>query len=583
MLLFRAPAAYLGFPLLMITASMAGCVAGAVDRVNGSLGSAGSSGSAAGSGSGASAGAVPFVKLPDGTSSETLLAARIRRLTVAEYEASLRDIVGDVGKGVTAPFGPDALQGAGFTVNAAQIVDPVLIKQLSGVADAMAANVKTRLTELAPCADPVAGAEACAKTFIQTFASRAYRRPLDADEAAQLLIAYHVAADGAAYADGIEQVARAVLQAASFLYQTEIGDGGGAAVVTLSPYELANTLSYLVNEKPASAALVADAVAGKLDTPEGRAAATTQLASNATAPTRLIRVVGEWLGTSRIADTAKDTTVYQAFANVQPQFVAENSDFLNYLLTSGKGNVQALLGSTETYGDQNLAAFYKSTVTNPDASQKGVIQVPDRVGILNRGAFLSVFAHASEPAPVLRGVAVMRRVLCTDPGDPTKLKLTVPAPVVDPKQTIRQRFEVHASNAQCAGCHTQIDAYGFAFEHYDGMGAFQATEKVTNPPNGQLPAADSSTAITFGTQFDGSYADSNALATAIAIAPSVRVCFARQFYRAFAGTSDAADSASEERFVTYWQNDSAASATGDILGTVKDFAANPAFALRRAQ
>jgi hypothetical protein len=563
--------------LLVVASGIAGCVDGKTERLKASSGSAGSVGASGGAGSGAggAAGAVPFVKLPDGTTSDTLLAARIRRLTVAEYEASLRDIVGDVAKGVTAPFGPDALQGAGFTVNAAQIVDPVLIKQLSDVADSMAANVKTRLTELAPCADPLAGAEVCAQTFIQTFASRAYRRPLEADEAAQLLIAYHVAADGAAYADGIEQVARAVLQAASFLYQTEIGSGSSKPVVTLSPYELANTLSYLVNERPASAALVADAVAGKLDTPEGRAAAALPLVSNADGLKRLNRVVGEWLGTSRVQDTAKDTTVYGAFSNVQPNFVAENSDFLSYLLNNGQGSVKALLGSTQTYGSQGLADFYKSTVTNADAAGKGVIAVPDRVGILNRGAFLSVFAHASEPAPVLRGVAVMRRVLCIDPGDPTKQKITVSAPPVDPTKTIRQRFEAHASNAVCAGCHAAIDSFGFSFEHYDGMGNLAAEA------NGQ--PADSATTIALGTPFDGNFADSNALATAISNSATARVCFARQFYRAFAATSDPVDSATEDRFVTYWQNDSAASAAGDIVGTVKDFIANPAFSLRRPQ
>lgn len=506
-----------------------------------------------------------------------LLPARIRRLTVAEYESSLRDLVGDVAQGITASFAPDALQGGGFTVNAAQIVDPVLIKQLAGAADTIAANVKMRLNELAPCADSATQGEACAKTFIQNFAGRAYRRPLDADDVTHLLAVYHVAADATGYADGIEQLTRAMLQSASFLYQTEIGDGSAGSSLKLTPYELANTLSYLVAEKPASPALLADARAGKLDTPEGRAAAAADLALGPDGLRRLSRVVGEWLGTSRIAGIAKDSTVYAKFADIKPKFVAENADFLSYLLSNGRGNVKELLGSTETYGDAELATFYKSSVTNPDATGKGVIKVADRVGVLNRGAFLSVFAHASEPAPVLRGVALMRRVLCTDTGDPTKRMITVPAPVVDPAKTIRQRFEAHSSDPGCAVCHKRIDAYGFAFEHFDGAGAF-----IDQEPIASKPAVDSSSVIDFGMGFDGSYADSNALMAAIAKDESVRTCFARQLYRASAGTSDPAESASEDRFVAYWQKDSAA-ASGDIVGTLKDFVSNPAFALRRPQ
>ena len=140
-----------------------------------------------------------------GDISSPLLPARIRRLTKAEYENSARAVVGN-SEPVAADFAPDARQG-GYTVNDAQRVDSVLVKQISTAASKLAAQVRSKLDTLAPCANPTAGGEACAKTFIQSFASRAYRRPLGDDEVGKLLELFHVGADGATYADGIELVA----------------------------------------------------------------------------------------------------------------------------------------------------------------------------------------------------------------------------------------------------------------------------------------------------------------------------------------------------------------------------------------
>ena len=57
-----------------------------------------------------------------------------------------------------------------------------------------------------------------------------------------------------------------------------------------------------------------------------------------------------------------------------------------------------------------------------------------------------------------------------------------------------------------------------AFEGFDGMGKARTTEN-------NLPV-DSTTTIAAGTDFDGDYADSNALATAMASSATVRTCVA---------------------------------------------------------
>ena len=160
--------------------------------------------------------------------------------------------------------------------------------------------------------------------------------------------------------------------------------------------------------------------------------------------------------------------------------------------------------------------------------------------MLNQGAFLSVYAHASETAP---GPARRRASCGGSPAcrckSPTELNIMVTPPLPDPTKTTRQRFDIHATDPLCRSCHTSIDAFGFAFEGFDGMG--QARTHRQRAAGRQRrpwcrPVSD----------FDGSYADSNALATALAGSADVRTCVARQLFRASAGRSDDSAAGAED-------------------------------------
>jgi hypothetical protein len=528
------------------------------------------------------------VDLPPGTEAKALLPARIRRLADAEYQASVSALVPGAAAGISDDFVPDSRQ-SGFTLNEAQRVDPVFAGQLAAAATKLAADVRAHVTERAPCQNPAAEADSCADKFIRQFGEDAYRRPLDEAEVAQLMTVFHAALDGGTYDEGIELVVRAMLQSAAFLYLTEIGATPGGATVKLTAYELASSVSFLVQGRPPSKALIRKAVEGKLDTEQGRLDIASdpevglfgadQTAFNA--QTRAVKVFKEWLGTDRISETAKDSNIYADFAGVKGALEQETSQFLANAVTSGAvggGSLTELLGGTWSMVNAPLAKVYG--VTAPGASETAFVRVdlPNRRGVLNQGAFLSVFAHAHETAPVLRGVAVMRRVACLGVGSPVGLSMAVVPPLPDPSKTTRQRFAAHATT-ECAKCHKDIDSFGFAFEGFDGMGKARAMD------NGV--AVDSSVVIA-GTDFDGSYADSNALATALSTSGQVRQCFARHIYRALAATSAPELAESEDDFVEYWETglpkDGAGKATdANLVGTITAFLTNPSFAFRRAQ
>lgn len=488
-----------------------------------------------------------------GAPASASLPARIRRLTNAEYDSTVRALLGVTeSPSVKFSFPPDAKQGphnspagAAFSVNDAQRVDPVLADKLDTAAQAVVAQARTSgsLQAAAPCPTPdAAGGEACAQTFIETFGAKAYRRPLTAEESAGLLRAYHVGADSYTYADGIDVVTRVLLQSPGLLYVTELGPVGAAAAFTLTSNEIATSLSYLLATEPPDADLLAAAAAGSLSTAQGREKQAQRLLASPEGQERLVRLVREWLGIDDVARREKSVGVYPAFAGVAQAMENESRAFIKEVLNHASGSLSDLLTADWTVAEPKLAALYGAT-TASDGQRNSLGE--GRRGILNQGAFLSVFAGNNGSHPVFRGVAILRRIACLDVPDPGALGIVVSFPTTDATKTTRDRFAAHSLDTGCAGCHDKIDHLGFAFENFDGMG--NVREKENNIP------IDTRATIKLGSDFDGTYADSVALTRALAQSDSVKACMARQLFRGTAGRSDVSVAGAEDAFVETWK------------------------------
>jgi hypothetical protein len=530
----------------------------------------------AGAPDGAGHGGVDAVPAPvDAGAGLVLLAARIRRLANAEYDASLKRLLGtSQAPAVGADFPPDLRQN-GFTVNDAQRIDAVVVERLASAADELTNEARQNgtLARLAPC-DGSADKRACAKSFVGTFGPKVYRRPLLDDEVSSLLALYDAGAEGASYEDGIDQTVRGLLQSAGFLYLTELGSAVEPATgpFTLTPYEIASSISYLVTAAPPDDALLAKAVAGALDDPDEREAQVRRLfKQDDLAADNTVRMVREWLGIDLIDGTAKDSVVYPAFAAEKPKIVSESKDFVKAVLFRGKGTVAELLGADWTV-DSGPLDMYGTGDAGP---LTGTTHVTDRVGILNQAAFLARYANAHESHPVFRGVAIARRVACIHIDSPSSfLNIMVVPPAPDPSMTTRERFDVHAQDPVCQLCHKTIDGFGFSFEKYDGMGAFRTQE------NGK--PVDSTVTVADDMDFDGAYQDSNQLATALAQSEPVRECLARFMFRAAVGNSSSSLDDYEDSFVTYWKSIPKA-AQGNVLETLIAYVRLPTFTQRRPQ
>jgi len=502
----------------------------------------------------------------------SLLTARIRRLANAEYNASVKRLLATGQSPASESSFPPDFRQEGFTVNDAQRIDAVVVESLANAAEALVGEARDNgtLARLAPC-DGGAPPQGCAETFIKTFGPKVYRRPLVTDETAALLNLYDVGADGAAYTDGVAHVLRGLLQSAGFLYLTELGSGPTPSdqAITLTPYEIASSISYLVTSAPPDDELVAKAETGELAKPDEREnQARRLLRQDPLAMDNVVRMVREWLGIDQIDTTAKDSLVFPDFETQKPKMVAESRDFVKAVAFQGTGTVSELLGANWTVNSGPLGLYSPAG----DGPLPGTTRVKDRVGILNQAAFLARYATAVDSHPVFRGVALARRVACIHIDSPDSFSnLVVVPPAPDPTMTTRERFNVHSKDPICQLCHTTIDPFGFAFEHFDGMGAFRTQE------NGKT--VDSTVTVTEVKEFNGPYADSNQLATVLSKSETVRACFATFMFRAAVGKSTSLIQPNLDAFLNAWRSNKAA-AQGSIIETLIAYVRLPAFTQR---
>jgi uncharacterized protein DUF1592/uncharacterized protein DUF1588/uncharacterized protein DUF1595/uncharacterized protein DUF1587 len=503
----------------------------------------------------------------------TLIPTRVRRLANAEYDGSLQALLNTELRPASAADFPPDLRRDGFTVNASQRVDAVMIERLADAADALATEAQRNgtLTRLAPCSAKQDKTE-CAQSFITTFGAKVYRRPLIEEEEQALVALYGIGADGTSYEDGIAHVTRGLLQSAGFLYLTELGNGDRTSdsIVQLTPYEIAASLSYFLTSAPPDDELIEKAARDELSDPDEREQQARRLfAKEPRAKDTAVRLVREWLGIDRIDGSAKDSRVYPDFQQLKPSIVAESTDFVRAVAFESTGNVAELFGAHWTVNSGPLA-LYQSAGSGP---LPGSTLLLDRVGILNQAAFLGTFAQAHESHPVFRGVAIAQRVVCMGLDSPASFNIQVVPPLPDPSLSTRERYSAHSTNEICAGCHEIIDPFGFSFEHYDGIGAYRDLDHGT--------PVDSGVEIAVRRDFDGSYADSNQLAEALAQSSAVRECFERFMFRAASGTGDGAATPGENEFIQALQRAPAAT-RGNIVETLISNVKTADFARRSA-
>jgi hypothetical protein len=201
--------------------------------------------------------------------------APLRRLSRTEYLATAADLfpaAADAGLLISNDQTDQGFENRATLLNPS----PLLIEQYSTAAAALAATVMANPAPVLPCAtqsgsDPTS----CTILFLQTMGRSVFRRPLTPDEMTTYAgFAAEERDAGADLVGSVQLTLEAMLQAPAFMYRLEFGqpDPAAAGQSQLTPYELAARMSYLLWGSAPDPALLDQAAANQLQTPEQREA-----------------------------------------------------------------------------------------------------------------------------------------------------------------------------------------------------------------------------------------------------------------------------------------------------------------------
>jgi len=456
------------------------------------------------------------------------------RLTEAQYVASVRDLLGDPGYEAQLEAEPG-------------LITQRAVRQLQDAAATAVSRRSSWTQEVFPCDTTGPEDLACVETFIEGFASRAFRRPLTEPERSRLRQTYDEARLELEFGDAMDVLLRVVLQSPAFVYLFEDGVPEATGEVRLlTDHEVAARLSYFLLGSTPDDRLIAAADAGELATTEGLQAHAERLLETPSARRSATAFVSEMLQLDGgllhhpLEEVTKEAALYpEVDATLLAAMRIETEALVEKIMFEGSGQFSELWTSREAYVNGALAELYGLEEGPADADTWEWVTLPDeRAGLLTRAAFLTTYATATVTAPIRRGHWIREELLCDELGDPPPNVDDTPlegGEVIDQNGepdvlTVREATDLRTmEETGCASCHQLINSLGFAFEGFDGIGRVQAVELVSGEP------VDTEVEIAF-TDFDGTYDGAVDVSSAIATSEKARACFAKHWFdRALGG------------------------------------------------
>jgi mono/diheme cytochrome c family protein len=429
-----------------------------------------------------------------------------RRLNRAEYNNTIRDLLG-VDFNPAADFPSDEV-GYGFD-NIADVLSlpPILLEKYISAAEQIATNAivtgaavaKKALPEshkrIMVCQPDAEHITDCAKVILRHFAERAYRRPLTEAEVDRLVrFVDLVKSKKGSFEEGIQLAIQAVLVSPHFLYRWELDSSGGEGVIQpLDDYALASRLSYFLWSSMPDEELFSLAKKGTLRDPAVLEAQAKRMLRDPKARALVDNFAGQWLQIRNLDNVAPDPNLFPEFDDALRRAMKAETELFFQAMVKEDRSIVEFLTADFTYVNERLAKHYGIEGVKGEEFQRVKLdKKTQRGGILTQASILTLTSHSTRTSPVNRGKWILEQILGSPPPPPPpdagELEETEEAII---SGSLRQRFEEHRSKAECATCHNKLDPLGFAFEHFNAIGAWREMDgQFPIDPSGVLPSGE---------------------------------------------------------------------------------------------
>jgi hypothetical protein len=433
---------------------------------------------------------------PSGTPNPGRVTAR--RLNRVEYANTIRDLLG-VRFDTTTNFPADDV-GYGFdNIGDVLTLPPVLFEKYLAAAETISARAmrdsRDRTLYMKP--SEARNEADAAKRIIRRLATRAYRRrPTDRELARLVRLDVATRRQGESFEGGIQFVLKAILVSPNFLYRIEAdpSPAGKNDVRSLNDYELASRLSYFLWSSMPDEELFQ--LAMRNDLHANLAKQVSRMIRDPKSQALAENFAGQWLQFRKLARVSPNPQEFPGFNDsLRAAMRTESEKFFTAVLSEDR-SILDFVNADFTFLNERLAKLYGIPGVHGDEFRRVDLRDPAvpasarvRGGVITQASMLTVTSNPTRTSPVKRGKWIMENVLGTPPPDPPA---NVP-PLKDDASAVasgslRERMERHRRDPQCAVCHREMDALGFALQNFDAVGAWRTRDgSFTIDASGELP------------------------------------------------------------------------------------------------
>jgi hypothetical protein len=344
---------------------------------------------------------------------------------------------------------------------------------------------------------------ACATKILSTLATRAYRRPATGEDLKTLLGFYQAGREEKDFDEGIQKGLERILAAPSFLFRVEgvppeslppnVVTG---SVYRLSDLDLASRLSFFLWSSIPDDELRNLAVGGRLQEPKVLDQQVQRMLRDPRSRALVDGFANRWLGLSKLAGIVPDPDLYREFdENLRDAMAQETQIFVASQLREDRG-VMELLTADYSYVNERLARHYGVPGIYGNRFRRVIFSDGVRGGLLGQASILAVTSYPNRTSVTVRGRYLLTNLLgAPPPPPPPDVPALKEAGADGQPRALRERMELHRSNAVCASCHQRMDPLGFSLENFDALGKWR-----TESDGARI---DSSASLPDGTRFEG--------------------------------------------------------------------------------
>jgi len=323
--------------------------------------------------------------------------------------------------------------------------------------------------------------------IIRTFATRAFRRPVTAEQIAPYIRLAEKSAEG------IRTAIEAILCSPRFLYLHETTD-------KLDHYAIASRLSYFLWNTMPDELLLRDAADGKLRDSKTLVSHVDRMLSDRRSDDFVHSFVWSWLHLENTIEMAPDPMkYYDYYRNRIPEaMVTETNAFFRHLVDENLP-IANFIDADFAIINANLGRLYglpRKVNTVTDFQKVSLTSNHQRGGLLGQASVLTASANGVDTSPVVRGIWILENLLGKPPAPPPP-DVEIPEPDARGELTVRELYAKHRTVESCNDCHNRIDPLGFALENFDAIGQWRTKYDSGHEvdSSGQMPGGENFTDV----------------------------------------------------------------------------------------